>query len=143
MTTEHQALLDKELSENREYFESLGARVDGYSGGSPEGDVWQFAFTFECALPPDRASAVVRIYWQHGMAAEPENKMSVTRRSSIFRIGSFSRYENFEKYQCSVLGEPLSLREIVTSALDECRVELEEASKTPIDFAASMANSRN
>lgn len=141
MTTEQQAVLDNELNACRVDLEKLGAKINGYSGGSPEGDVWQFSFTFECPVPPDRASAEIRIYWQHGWDEKPENKIRIYRTASIFREGSMSSYENHEEYWRSIIGESLNLGETITDAMQACRSELEKASNKSINFAPSAPDS--
>lgn len=141
MITEQQAFLDAELSECRSNLEMLGAKIDGYSGGSPEGDVWQFTFNFECPLPPDRAAAEIRIYWQYGWAKEPENEIKIYRTASIFREGSASSYENREEYRRPVVGVPLSLREVVIDVMQACKSDLEKASNKSINFAPMAPDS--
>lgn len=141
MTIEQHAILDNELNECRSDLESLGAKINGYSGGSPEGDVWQFTFSFECPLPPDRASAEIRIYWQHGWAEDPENEMRIYRTASIFREGSMSIYENRDEYRRPVIGSRRSLSELITDAMQACRSEIEGVSNKSINFAPSAPDS--
>ncbi|MGM0564952.1 MAG: hypothetical protein ACQES2_11520 [Pseudomonadota bacterium] len=141
MTTKQQLILDNELNECRSYLEKLGAKINGYSGGSPEGNIWQFTFSFECPMPPDRASAEVRVYWQHGWAEEPENEMRIYRAASIFREGSVSTYENRENYRRTIIGAQLSLRQLIVEAMQACRSELERASNKSINFAPSAPDS--
>ncbi|WP_346838488.1 hypothetical protein [Microbulbifer sp. SAOS-129_SWC] len=141
ITTEHQTILDNELRKCRSDLERLGADINGYSGGSPEGDVWQFTFSFECPLAPDRASAEIGIYWLHGWGKEPENEIRIYRTASIFRKGSTSSYESREDYRRPVVGVPLSLREIIVEAMQECKSEIEKASNKSINFAPSAPDS--
>src|SRR5690554_3357180 len=141
MATEQQAFLDSELKTCRSDLEALGATIVGYSGGSPEGDVWQFTFSFECPLPPDRASAEIRIYWQHGYAKKPENEMKVYRTVSIFREGSVSNYENREDYRRPIIGASMTLKQIVIEAMEVSRSEIEKASNKSINFAPAAPDS--
>ena len=130
-------LIDKELNGHRHALEELGARIDGYSGGSPEGDIWQYSFYFESPLPPDRASANVSISWRYGWGKEPENELLVYRESSIYREGAFSSYEHRESYRESIVGTALNLANLVVEAMEKCKTELEEASNKSINFAPS------
>ena len=130
-------LLDEELKAHRHALEELGAKIDGYSGGSPEGDIWQYSFYFESPLPPDRASANVRISWRYGRSKKAENEMIVYRESSIYREGAISSYEHRESYPECILGSALNLANLVVEAMEKCKAELEEASNKSINFAPS------
>ena len=142
MRAEQHMLLDAELKAHRHALEKMGARIDGYSGGSPEGDVWQYSFYFESPLPPDRASANIRISWRYGLGKRPENEMLVYRESSIYREGCISSYEHRESYCESIIGSVLNLANLVVEAMEKCKAELEEASNKSINFAPSAPDAR-
>lgn len=91
MSNKHRQTLDALLEVDRKTLEATGVDVSGYSGGSPEGDVWQFSFTSWWTLEPEIAAVTVRGNWIAGY--DPENSSCVTFETvaEVFRRGAPSR----------------------------------------------------
>ncbi|WP_156184334.1 hypothetical protein [Cellvibrio sp. pealriver] len=132
--TPQQRLLDSELEKCKIHLKNLGAEISGISSGSPEGDIWQYVFIFSASIPPNRASAEIRVSWRHGYNNAPSNKLVLYRSSSIYREGCASSYLMSEETTFEIIGNPFSLQNIVVTAFNACKKELSVHVNTPLEF---------
>lgn len=120
------AELDEQLQSLRAEFEAAGLSVEGHSGKSKEGPIWQFHFRKTWLVPPDEASAAVLIWW----AEWPEPKqVRITRLADIYRQGQLSHYKEAAERSVSLEGFiSEGVWPIVEAGIEEGRLLVEEAS---------------
>lgn len=83
--------LDDVLGLDRKAIEASEVQVSGYSGGSPEGEIWQYAFASWWTCEPEIASVTVRINWMEGYDEECAKKIAIQTIAEVFRRGGPSR----------------------------------------------------
>jgi len=120
------AELDQQLQSLKAELEAAGLRIDGHSGKSKEGPIWQFHFRKTWPVPPDEASVAILIWWAEW--PEPE-QVHITRLADIYRQGQLSHFK--DKAERSVSVESFiaeGVWPIVEAGIEEGRLLVEEAS---------------
>ena len=119
------AALNEQLRSLRPDFESIGLHIDGYSGGSPEGPIWQYQFRKYWSIPPDRASAAVHLSWSDWPNG---GLVHLVRLADIFRQGQISSFKDKRGAVFSLSDFIMKgVREIVEDEIDKAQLILERA----------------